>query len=110
MTFCYETAFGRNLGWLTVQEQLGLREKRVAIAGLGGVGGVVLDTLTRLGVGSFSLADVDHFELANFNRQAGASLSTRGLSKVDVAQRRTRDINPEVDLRLFPEGRVAEKP
>ena len=48
--FRYEQAFARNIGWLTPEEQQQLRNKRVAIAGIGGVGGVHLLTLTRLGI------------------------------------------------------------
>jgi molybdopterin/thiamine biosynthesis adenylyltransferase/nitroreductase len=97
-------AFARNLGWVTGSEQLRLRASRVAIAGLGGVGGAHLLTLARLGVGSFSLADPDRFELANLNRQAGASLSTIGRAKVDVLAAMARDIDPGLALRLFPGG------
>ena len=82
--FSYDAAFSRNRGWVTYQEQLALKNKRVAIAGLGGVGGSHLLTLTRLGVGAFHLADFDVFELANFNRQAGAMLSTIGQRKSEV--------------------------
>ena len=70
--FTYDLAFSRNIGWVTRDEQHDLRDKRVAIAGMGGVGGSHLLTLTRLGIGGFHLADFDTFELANFNRQAGA--------------------------------------
>ena len=102
--FNYETAFSRNIGWLTLDEQQRLRQKRIAIAGMGGVGGSHLLTLTRLGVGKFYIADLDTFELANLNRQAGASMSTLGRPKVDVLAEMARDINPEVDIRLFPLG------
>lgn len=103
-TFDYEEAFSRNIGWLTRQEQEALRHKRVAIAGLGGVGGVHLLTLCRLGVGRFHLADFDAFDLANFNRQAGATVSSIGQSKLDVMIRQARDINPELDLTGFADG------
>lgn len=102
--FDYFTAFSRNIGWLTQTEQAVLRGKHVAIAGMGGVGGVHLLTLTRLGIGAFTIADLDHFELGNFNRQAGAMMSTLGKAKVDILAAMARDINPEVDLRIFPEG------
>ena len=102
--FTYETAFSRNIGWLTHDEQQSLRHKRVAIAGLGGVGGIHLLTLARLGVGKFYIADLDTFELANLNRQVGATMSTLGRSKVDVLAEMARDINPEADIRLFPQG------
>ncbi len=102
--FDYETAFVRNIGWLTPHEQEVLRTKRVAIAGLGGVGGSHLLTLTRLGIGRFNLADPDHFELANFNRQAGASLNHIGRSKVDVMTEMAVEINPELSIRKFSQG------
>lgn len=104
VAFSYDEAFSRNLGWVTAAEQRLLRAKRVAIAGLGGVGGIHLLTLARLGVGRFHLADFDRFELPNFNRQSGATVSTLGQAKVDVLARMARDINPEIDLRLFPDG------
>ena len=102
--FSYHAAFARNLGWLTQQEQDSLRGKRVAIAGMGGVGGVHLLTLARLGIGAFRLADFDTFDIANFNRQAGAMVSTLGRPKVEVLAQMARDINPGLDLQLFPDG------
>ncbi len=106
--FSYDDAFSRNIGWVTRDEQQVLRGKRVAIAGLGGVGGSHLVTLARLGVGKFSIADFDRFGLANFNRQAGASMSTIGEPKVDVLARMAHDIDPEIELRCFAEGVTAE--
>jgi molybdopterin/thiamine biosynthesis adenylyltransferase len=102
--FDYHEAFSRNLGWVTEQEQDRLRSGRVAIAGMGGVGGFHLLTLSRLGVGAFNLADFDTFGLVNFNRQAGAAVSTLGKCKLDVMSTMARDINPELDLRQFPSG------
>lgn len=106
-TFDYEEAFSRNIGWLTRQEQDELRRKRVAIAGLGGVGGVHLLTLCRLGIGRFHLADFDTFDLANFNRQAGATVGSLGQPKLDVMIRQAQDIHPEVEITGFPEGVTA---
>jgi molybdopterin/thiamine biosynthesis adenylyltransferase len=103
-SFTYDEAFSRNIGWLTHPEQEQLRHKRVAIAGLGGVGGVHLLTLCRLGIGKFHLADFDSFDLANFNRQAGATVSTLGQNKLDVMVQQAKDINPEIDITGFPEG------
>ncbi|RUM94634.1 MAG: thiamine biosynthesis protein ThiF [Thiothrix sp.] len=102
--FDYKTAFARNIGWITPQEQLVLRSKRVAIAGLGGVGGSHLLTLARLGIGAFTLADFDSFELANFNRQAGAFTSTIGRPKLKTLTKMAREINPQLDIREFPQG------
>ena len=102
--FDYEVAFSRNIGWITQTEQQLLKTKRIAIAGLGGVGGSHLLTLTRLGIGRFNISDMDTFELANFNRQAGASLSHIGRTKVEVLKELALDINPELDIRAFPDG------
>ncbi len=104
MAFDYHEAFSRNIGWVTRAEQEALRGKRVAIAGMGGVGGFHLLTLARLGVGRFNIADLDTFELANFNRQAGATLSSLGRAKVDVLAELARDIDPELELQVFPRG------
>src|SRR5689334_22705797 len=102
--FSYREAFARNLGWLTEAEQETLRHKRVAIAGLGGVGGAHLLTLTRLGIGQFNLAEFDRFEIQNFNRQVGATVHSVGRSKLDVMSEMARAINPELELRAFEEG------
>jgi len=102
--FDYDEAFSRNLGWLTPQEQQRLRRARVAVAGMGGVGGVHVQGLARLGVGALNLTDFDSFELANFNRQAGAATSTIGRPKVEVMREFALDVNPETDVRLFPAG------
>ena len=102
--FDYNQAFSRNQGWVTAAEQQILRAKHVAIAGLGGVGGSHLLTLTRLGIGSFSISDMDVFELPNFNRQAGASLPHLDRPKCDVMAELASNINPELSIRKFAEG------
>lgn len=102
--FSYSGAFARNIGWVTAQEQQTLRNKRVAIAGMGGVGGVHLLTLARLGIGAFHIADFDRFDIANFNRQVGATVSSIGQPKAEVLAAMARDINPELNLRIFPDG------
>jgi len=102
--FSYHQAFSRNIGWVTIGEQEALRHKRIAIAGMGGVGGFHLLTLARLGVGAFHIADFDSFDQVNFNRQVGATISTLGKPKSDVLASMAKDINPEIDLKVFPEG------
>ncbi|MGE5320999.1 MAG: ThiF family adenylyltransferase [Hyphomicrobiaceae bacterium] len=102
--FDYHTAFSRNIGWVTKAEQDTLRNSRIAIAGMGGVGGIHLLTLARLGVGKFNIADFDTFDQVNFNRQAGATMRTLGRAKVEVMAEQALDINPELDVRVFPQG------
>ena len=92
---------------MTEAEQLRLKNSRVCIAGLGGVGGVYLLTLARLGIGAFSIADFDTYALANFNRQVGATVSSLNRPKLDVMLAMARDINPELDVRVFDTGLTA---
>lgn len=99
--FNYERAFSRNIGWITQAEQSQLKNKRVAIAGMGGAGGNYLITLIRLGVTRFRIADFDNFDLVNFNRQVGATLSALNRPKVEVMLALAKDINPEVDIEVF---------
>ena len=103
-SFDYQRAFSRNFGWVTADEQARIRKARVAVAGLGGVGGEHVHTLARLGVSAFHIADFDEFDVHNMNRQAGAFMSTMGRPKLEVVAEQARDINPEVSLKLFPQG------
>ncbi|MBU2572231.1 MAG: ThiF family adenylyltransferase [Gammaproteobacteria bacterium] len=102
--FDYDLAFSRNHGITSCDEQLRLRNATVAVAGMGGVGGDYLITLARAGVGNFNISDFDEFEVANFNRQYGAMVSSIGRSKVDVMNELVLDVNPELNIRAFKEG------
>jgi len=106
--FDYDRAFSRNIGWLTREEQQRLRRARLAIAGLGGVGGAHLLTLARLGVGAFNISDFDEFDVHNLNRQAGAFMPHMGRPKLDVVAEMAAGINPELKLRRFPAGVTPE--
>lgn len=77
-----------------------LKTKRVAIFGIGGVGGYVCEALVRSGVGHFDLIDNDDVSLTNINRQIIATHSTVGRSKVEVMRERMLDINPDVDVTI----------
>ena len=103
-SFDYNSAFSRNIGWVTESEQTRLKNCRVAIGGLGGVGGVHLLTLARLGIGKFNIADFDVFDIVNFNRQVGAGMSSLDRPKLDVMSEMLRDINPDIELKVFPKG------
>jgi len=100
----YGTLFKRNLGLVSEAEQEKLRNCRVAVAGLGGVGGIHLVTLARMGIGKFNLADLDTFGEVNMNRQYGANARTVGRPKVQVMAEVVQDINPDVELRLYENG------
>ena len=97
----YEEAFSRNQGLISPDEQKRLRNCRVAIPGMGGVGGLHLMTLTRLGIGKFRIADADQFSVGNFNRQFGSSVSTLDQPKASVLGDAARGVNPELELDVF---------
>lgn len=106
--FNYQQAFTRNLGWVSPNEQSIIQGKRIAIAGMGGVGGVHLINFIRMGYEKFHIADPDFFELANFNRQFGASMDSLEQNKAEVMVKLARSINPNVQIKVFPEGVTTE--
>lgn len=76
-----------------------LAKKRVAVFGVGGVGGFVCEGLVRAGIGELDIIDKDTVALSNINRQLIALHSTVGVNKVDVLEKRLKDISPELILR-----------
>lgn len=85
------------------KEQISLIEKaRIAVFGLGGVGGYALEALARMGIISFVLIDGDDFEETNLNRQLYALNSTLGKKKTEVAKSRLLDINPKMKIDTYP--------
>jgi molybdopterin/thiamine biosynthesis adenylyltransferase len=103
----YADAFSRNIGLLTTEEQDILKRSTIAIAGLGGVGGIHALSFARLGIGGFHIADPDTFEAANINRQAGAFSSTMGKNKAETMASMVKDINPSAQVKVF-EGKIDE--
>lgn len=79
-----------------------LSSKRVAVFGVGGVGGYTVEALARAGVGTLDLIDSDCVCLSNINRQIIATRKTLGMLKVDAAAERCRDINPDIKVNTFP--------
>jgi molybdopterin/thiamine biosynthesis adenylyltransferase len=100
----YSQATKRNQGIVSPSEQDVLKNKRVAVAGLGGVGGSHLLTLVRMGIGKFNISDIDQFGIVNINRQAGANSRTLGRRKTEVMAEMARDIHPDLKLKIFDEG------
>ena len=91
--------FSRTELLLGAQAMERLSRCRVAVFGVGGVGGHACEALVRSGVGAFDLIDDDQVALTNLNRQIIATHSTLGRDKVEVMAERMRDINPAVDVR-----------
>ena len=78
-----------------------LKNKRVIVFGVGGVGGYVCEALCRSGVGHIDIVDNDTVSVSNINRQIIALSSTVGQNKVDVMEQRMKDINPEIEVTAF---------
>lgn len=78
-----------------------LKDCRVAVFGLGGVGGYTAEALARSGVGALDLIDNDTVDISNINRQIIALHSTVGMKKTEAAKNRLLDINPDIKIRTF---------
>ena len=90
---------GMLLGEAAVEK---LGKARVAVFGIGGVGGYTVEALARCGVGQMDLIDSDTISISNINRQILATHSTVGRLKVDAAKDRVLDINPDCAVRTYP--------
>lgn len=110
----YRARVGRNLGWLgdTPDEawnrQTMLRDAVVGVAGCGGIGGSMVDRLARLGVLKLRIADLDHFEYSNINRQLGSGVETIGRNKAEVVAETVHRMSPDVAFDVYPGGITEE--
>lgn len=95
------TQFSRTQLLLGEDRMEGLKNARVAVFGVGGVGGYVCEALVRSGVGTFDLIDDDKVCLTNINRQIIATRKTVGQYKVDVMKDRMLEINPDVKVNVY---------
>jgi len=93
--------FSRNELYWGAEFQEALREKHVAVFGLGGVGGYCAEALARAGVGELTLVDFDTVSMSNINRQIIALNSTAGQKKTKLFESRLKDINPYIKLNII---------
>lgn len=103
----YWESVDRNLGIISRQDQQKLRDSCVAIAGCGGMGGLVAAQLARIGVGRLKIADNDTFELSNLNRQFAAKVSTIGKNKAECTYVELKQIAPHLEVDVYTEGVTA---
>lgn len=97
----FKDRYNRNFDTLSLNEQAKLGCTTVAVIGLGGLGGTVLEMLARVGVGRLILIDGDVFDETNLNRQLLSQESLIGVSKAKAAKDRVRAINSQVNVRVF---------
>ena len=86
--------YSRNKNLMSDDEIILLSQKKVCVLGLGGLGGYIVEMLSRIGVGSLTLVDGDVFDETNLNRQLFSSMNNLGSSKALEAEKRVRGINP----------------
>ena len=96
-----ENQFTRSIAVLGDKAIEKLKNSRVAVFGVGGVGSFTVEALARAGVGAIDLIDNDTFNVTNINRQLYATHKTIGQHKVDVARERIADINPECKVTAY---------
>ncbi len=108
MEFNYKDAFNRNIGVVDKLEQELISKAKISLAGVGGIGGSTLLTLVRMGFQNFKIADLDTFDMANSNRQAGANLKTYNRAKVEVMREMALSINPSCEISVYPIGVTEE--
>ena len=97
-----EEAFSRSAMLLGADGVARLKTARVAVFGLGGVGGYVVEALARAGIGQLDLIDKDTVSVSNLNRQILATHSTIGMLKTEAARLRVAQINPDCLVRTYP--------
>lgn len=97
-----EDMFSRTRMLLGDEAMARLSRARVAVFGIGGVGGHVVEALARSGVGALDLIDSDRVVLSNLNRQIVATRDTLGMLKVDAAKARVLSIDPDCQVRTYP--------
>ncbi|MGI6220312.1 MAG: HesA/MoeB/ThiF family protein [Coriobacteriales bacterium] len=90
--------YSRNKSLISAEDQERLAEKHVLVVGCGGIGGYVIESLARLGVGKITAVDGDRFDETNLNRQLFSSNETLGMPKAQAAMERLSIVNPNVEV------------
>ena len=93
-----EARYIRNIPALTEQECALLREKKVAVIGCGGLGGHLIELLSRIGIGAIRAVDGDVFDPSNLNRQLLSEVPLLGVSKAKAAAARVSRVNPDMEV------------
>ena len=88
----------RNIGFVSEDEQEKIKNAKVLVIGTGGMGGACIQSLVRCGIQTFTVADIDIFEVGNLNRQVFATIDTLGKSKALSTASKIKEINPKVNI------------
>ena len=96
-----DNRYKRNIGTVTIEENEKLRNFKVCVVGCGGLGGYIIEMLSRLGVGYITCVDGDYFELSNLNRQLYCYENNLGLNKAKCVKERVKQINSNVYINVI---------
>lgn len=103
-----KTIFDRTRMLLGADTMNLIKQKKVIVFGVGGVGGFVIEALVRAGIHTIAIVDYDVVDITNINRQIIALHSTIGRKKIEVMEERIKDINPEAEVRGYAERLTSE--
>jgi molybdopterin/thiamine biosynthesis adenylyltransferase len=99
--FSYEEFTSRNIGFVSYEQQNDLAQACIFIPGVGGMGGSALESLARMGVQKFIIADEDTFEISNLNRQVFCTLDSVGQLKTEATKAKLLKINPQIQVEIY---------
>ncbi|MDR0900478.1 MAG: HesA/MoeB/ThiF family protein [Methanobrevibacter sp.] len=99
----YWEIISRQMSIVTKNQQTRFKDAKIAIIGCGGIGGSVIEMLTRMGVGEINIVDKDSFDMSNLNRQLMSDLSVIGKSKAEVTKEKIQKTNPYIKINAFNE-------
>lgn len=94
--------YSRNIGTITVEEQNALMQKAVCVIGCGGLGGGIIESLARMGVGKLTVVDGDVFDETNLNRQVFSNEGNIGRGKAEEVASQIKEINSEIVIKPVP--------
>lgn len=103
-----EKRYEKNFSTISEEDMGVLKNSKVLVVGCGGLGGYIIEMLTRIGLGHITVVDGDVFEESNLNRQLYSTMDNLGISKVEVVKKRVYQISPETDLITVPQKLTLE--
>lgn len=97
-----EKRYERNYSTISEEDMTVLKNSNVLVVGCGGLGGYIIEMLTRLGLGHITVVDGDVFDESNLNRQLYSTMDNLGMSKAEVVKERVHLVNPDTELIAIP--------
>ncbi len=100
--------YSRNIPALSEDDMIKILDSSICVVGAGGLGGYIIEEFIRIGIGSITVVDDDHFCESNLNRQLFSVINNMGESKCEAAEKRIGLVNPEVEVKIIKEKLTKE--